>query len=192
MPEKYTRRKEAPGGFGLPTSAFLSRLTSKTNLWLILAVIFLLLVILTCFGLWGYKNNLVEEKGSLEERFEELTDQRDLAMETNFMELKNGIEDLKKALENRLYSSNLFEMLEELTLPQVQFTGLTTDFSQAKLNLEIEAVNYLTLAKQITAFEEDSRIIKAGFSQVRLETSGRIGSALDIELNPDFLRSRAE
>ena len=189
MPEKYKKRKEAAVGFKISATGFLSKLTSKTNLWLILTVGFLLLVVLIYFGLTGYKNNLVEEQRDLEERLMELTNQRDLGMEDDFIELKTGIEDLRKILENRLYSSKLFEFLEEITLPQVQFTGLEVDLSQAKLSLKAEAVDYLTLAKQVVALEEDSRIEKTDLSEVNLETSGRIASNLRIELNPDFLRT---
>lgn len=189
MPEKYKRRKEAAVGFKMSAAGFLNKLTSKTNLWLALTIGFLLLVILIYFGLTGYKNSLIEEKGNLEERLAQLTNQRDLEMEANFIELKTNIEDLRKVLENRLYSSKLFEMLEEITLPRVQFTGLEANLSQAKLNLKAEAVDYPTLAKQVVVFEQDSRIEKVDLSEVNLETSGRVGSDLRIELNPDFLRS---
>jgi len=186
MPEKY-KRKERPLA-GLPTT-LLSRLVSRANLWLILALIFLSLIILSYFGLWGYKNSLAEETRNLEERFEELAGQRNLELEANFIELKTSIENFKKFLGNRLYSSNLFEMLEELTLPQVQFIDLNVDLSQAVLELKAETVDYQTLAKQVVAFEEDKRIKKVEFSEVNLEPSGRVNSDLEIELNPDFLYS---
>lgn len=189
MPEKYKRRKEAAVGFKVSAAGFLNKLTSKTNLWLALTIVFLLLVILIYFGLTGYKNNLIEEKGNLEERLVELTNQRYLETEVNFMELKTNIDDLRKVLENRLYSSKLFEMLEEITLPQVQFTGLEADLSQAKLILKTETVDYSTLAKQVVVFEQDSRIEKVDLSEVNLETYGRIVSDLRVELNPDFLRA---
>lgn len=189
MPEKYKRRKEAAVDFKVSAAGFLDKLASKTNLWLALTVGFLLLVILIYFGLAGYKSNLIEERGNLEERLVQLTNQRDLEIEANFMELKTGIEDLRKVLENRLYSSKIFELLEEITLPQVQFTDLDADLSQAKLILKAEAVDYLTLAKQVVVFEQDLRIKKVDLSEVGLETSGRVASDLRVELDPDFLRS---
>ena len=65
---------------------------------------------------------------------------------------------------------------------------MSADLSQAKLNLKVEALNYLTLAKQVVVLEQDSRIKKVEFSGVSLGTSGRVGSDLELELNPDFLR----
>lgn len=183
MPEKYKEKKELSAGLKLS----LSKLGSKTNFWLILTVSFLVLVILICFGLWGYKNSLIREKENLEGEFEELTSQRDLELETNLIALKEGIDDFKKILEQRLYSSKFFKMLDELTLPRVQFTGLNADLSQAVIVLKTEVINYQTLAKQIVAFEQDWRIKKVELSEVRLNTAGRLDSDLGIELNPDFL-----
>ncbi len=187
MPEKYKRRGKPLTG--LP-STLLNRLTARANLWMMLALIFLVLVVLIYFGLWGYKNSLTEKEKSLERKFEELTGQRNLELEANFMELKENIESFKKFLENRLYSSNLFKILEELTLPQVQFVDFSADLSRAILELKAETINYQTLAKQVVAFEEDERIKKVEFSEVELEDSGRVSSDLRIELNPDFLLSR--
>jgi len=184
MPEKYKKRERPLAGF---PATLLGKLATRANFWLMLIVIFLGLVILSYFGLWGYKNSLVEENEDLERRFEELAGQRNLELEANFMELKESIENFKKFLGNRLYPSKLFEMLEELTLPQVQFIDLNTDFSQATLSLKTEAVDYQTLAKQVVVFEEDWRINKIELSEVNLEPSGRVSSDLEIKLNPDFL-----
>ena len=184
MPEKYKKREKPLAGF---PATLLGKLATQTNFWLMLIVIFLGLVILSYFGLWGYKNSLVEEKKDLERRFEELAGQRNLELEANFMELKESIENFKKFLGNRLYPSKLFEMLEELTLPRVQFIDLTADFSQATLSLKTETVDYQTLAKQVVVFEEDWRINKIEFSEVNLGPTGRVSSDLEIELNPDFL-----
>ena len=187
MPEKYKRKEKQLTGL---SATLLSRLITRANLWLMLSLIFLGLVTLTYFGLWGYKNSLAEEKEDLESRFEELAGQRNLELEANFMGLKENIENFKKFLGNRLYPSNLFEMLEELTLPQVQFIDLNANLSQAVIELKAETVDYQILAKQVVAFEEDERIKKVEFSEVELEPSGRVNSDLKIELNPDFLLSK--
>jgi len=192
MPEKYKRRRETAAGFKLSIVGFLSNLVSKTNLWLALTISFLILVVLGYLGLWSYKDSLIIEKGNLEREIEGLTNQRNLETETNFIEIKDGIDDLKKILENLFYPSELFEMLEEIALPQVQFTDLNVDLSQTGLSLDIEAIDYLTLAKQIVAFEQDLRIKKVELSDVELDISGRIGSNLEIELDADFLRGFSE
>jgi hypothetical protein len=191
IPEKYKRTEESAGESKLPTVGFSrlsSQLTAKANLWLVLSLSLLIMVILACFGLWGYQNSLIKEKETLESRITKLESQRDLELEANFMELKKGIENFKKILKIHIYPSQLFKMLEELTLPQVQFTDFSADLSQAKISLKVEAINYNTLAKQIVVFGGDSRIKKIELSEVSLDAAGRAGSNLEIELEPSFLR----
>jgi len=183
MPEKYKRQPEITEGNKSPFIGFLSRLFSQTKFLLFLAIGFLILVILICFGLWGYQKSLIEEKTNLENQLAELNNKRNLELEADFMDLKNGIEDLKKILKNRLYSSQIFEMLEELTLPQVRFANLDADFSQAKLKLEIEAADYTTLAQQVFVFKEDKRIKEISLSGVELSETGRVNSAFNIKTN---------
>ncbi len=161
---------------------------AKANLWLALSLILLIIAVLATFGFWGYKDNLIKEKGNLEEKIKELDNQRDLDLEANFIELKKGIESFKNILKTHIYPSYLFKMLEELTLPQVRFIEFGADLSQAKITLTTETVNYNILAKQIVAFEQDSRIEKVELSEVSLGDTGGVGSELEIELNPDFLR----
>jgi hypothetical protein len=189
MPEKYKRREETPAGVKPSVINFLNKLASKSGLWLFLTFTLLILIIFAFFVLQDYKNNLIGEKENLEERIGELNNQRDLELEANFIELKKGIEDFKKVLENRPYPSKIFEMLEEITLPQVQFTDLNADLLQAKLVLKTEAENYSALAEQILVFEQDSRIKKIEFAKIDLGPSGRVGSNLEIELNLDFFTS---
>jgi hypothetical protein len=66
------------------------------------------------------------------------------------------------------------------------------DLAENKLSLTIEAIDYHTFAKQLVVFEQDERIKKTNFSEVNLETSGRVGSSLEIELEPNFIRQQNE
>lgn len=145
-------------------------------------------VILVWLGLWGYQNSLVKERNELIKRMEDLQNQRDLDLESNLTDLTKGIDNLKNILDTRIYSSYFFTMLEELTLPYVQFTKLNGDFSQAKLFLEVAAVDYKTLAKQIVVLEDDWRVKEIDLTSTELSDLGGITSNLEIELDPSFLR----
>jgi hypothetical protein len=184
MPEKYKKRVRVGGEL---KQSLLGFFHTKVNLWLILSSVLLIIVILICFGLWGYKISLNKNKKMLFARFEELQSQRDLDLEASFMELKERIGNFKDILGKRIYSLNIFKMLEELTLPQVQYTSFNTDLNQLTVILKTEAANYNTLAKQVFVFKEDSRIKKVEFSVINLGKGGWVSSDLELELNPDFL-----
>ena len=188
MPEKYKRGEELVPESKLAPASLSERMVTKANLWLGLSLSLLIIVILITFGLWGYQNSLIREKANLEERITESESQRDLDLEANFVELKKGIENFKNVSKTHIYPSYLFEMIEELTLPQVRFVEFGADLSKAKVTLTAEAVNYNILAKQIVVLEQDSRIKKVELSEVSLGDTGGVGSELEIEFNPDFLR----
>lgn len=65
----------------------------------------------------------------------------------------------QSVLENHAHWSGVLRLLEETALPQVQFGGLSGAES-GTLNFEVFARDYTTLAKQIVAFRQDSRVRK--------------------------------
>ena len=190
MPEKYKQKGIGGDSKKLPEvglSKIFDRLTPKGDFWFTLSTVLLIIIILSCFGLWGYKINLSKEMDSLSQKFGELKDQRNLELEASFTELKGKIESFKSILAKRVYFLNALKMLEELTLTQVYYTDFGADLKMAAISLGIQAANYNILAKQVAVFEDDSRIEVVGFSKISLEKSGWVGSNLNLKLDPSFL-----
>jgi len=192
MPEKYKKKGIGSGsklsGNGL--LKFFGKFTFKANSLFVLSFVLLISIILISFGLWGYKINLNENKEILVQKVEKLQNQRDLDLENNFMDLKEKIDNFKDIINKRIYSLNLLETIEELTLPLVQYNDFSVNLNELLVNLGIEADNYSSLAKQVVIFEEDPRIKSVIFSEVKLERSGLVGSDLEIILNSSFLHSK--
>lgn len=185
MPKKYDHGKDA----GQPTViSKSSKFIPKESSFVVLSVILLTIVILISAGLWWYEYSMDKEKQNLNAKLQELASQRDLDLEANFIELKDGIDNLKKLLDNHIRSSELFVMIEDLTLPQVQFISFDSDLLESTLSLDIRAVNYNIFAKQLVVFEQDQRIKSLIFSKVAMDNDGGVGSSLELELDPNFLR----
>lgn len=185
MPKKYDHGKDA----GQPTAiSKSSKFIPKESSFVVLSVILLTIVILISAGLWWYEYSMDKEKQNLNAKLQELASQRDLDLEANFIELKDGIDNLKKLLDNHIRSSELFVMIEDLTLPQVQFISFNSDLLKSTLSLDIRAVNYNIFAKQLVVFEQDQRIKSLIFSKVAMDNDGGVGSSLELELDPNFLR----
>jgi len=192
MPKKYKKSEKSVSAIKSPEVYFARLqkwLINRERLLLNITAVLLVIVIAGALGIRGYKSSLIKEKEGLIQKAEELNNQRDLAAEARFVKLKGNIENMQEILQNHIYSSKFFEMLEELTLPRVVFNELNADFLQAKVNLDTEAADYQTLVKQMVVFEQDERVKKVKLSEVGLETTGRIGSDLELELEPFFLRS---
>jgi len=191
IPDKYKKKDKV--GIKSKASAFGSlseQITSKNNVLMFLSVGFLIVVVLTCLGLWGYQANLIKKKVFLTERIENLQNQRNDDLENNFVELGKRIGGFEKTLENRIYFSKIFEMIEELTLSQVQFIDMNIDLTENKFNLKTEVSSYSVLAKQVIIFKEDPRIKSVELSKAGLSTYGRVASELILELDNSFSLSK--
>lgn len=185
LPEEYQKKSSLVGGLGF------SRLKSAEyliNVWVVVSLILIVAAVAVYSGLFFYRNKLTKEKNNLESQIVQIEAQRDVAMEENFMQLEKGIGDLKKILENRVYPSELFKMLEELTLPAVWYDNMKVDFFEAAFDLEVTTNDYNTLAKQAVIFQNDSRIKKVNFSDATLGKEGYVSSSFTIALNPISLR----
>jgi hypothetical protein len=190
MPEKYKTGEGLDGQTGQAILSLAEKISSRANLWLWLSVGLLLLVVLVSLGLWGYRLNLEKKSTSLSGQIEQLESKRDLELEAEFSRLNSTIENLKKIFAKRIYPSKVLALLEELTLPQVQFTDLSIDFIQSTFDLKARAVDYDVIAKQVVVFESDERVKSISFSQVNMDEEGGVSSDFSIELSPSFLLSQ--
>ncbi|MAF20838.1 MAG: hypothetical protein CMI55_04120 [Parcubacteria group bacterium] len=190
MPKKYEQKQGAGQQVKMSRDSFsqITKLAPKAGFWMASSIILLIIIIVACLGLWGYQDSLIKEKKSLTVKLEDLGSQRDLDLEANFTELNKGIENLKNLLKNHIRSSELFAMIEQLTLAQVQIVSFGADLSQSSLSLDVEAVDYKTMAKQLVVFKEDDRVKEVIFSEVGMDVDGRVKSTIGLELDLSFLK----
>lgn len=151
------------------------------------AAIFLLVAVLGCLGLWGYKMSLDRQKENLNQKISELNQTRDVDFEKNLMDLKSKIDGLKNILNNQTYSSNIFFLLEELVVPQVRFASLDSDVSKLTISLGALATSVDALVKQIVVFKNDSRIKTANFTSVSTDNSGQINTTIELRLKSSII-----
>lgn len=185
MPKKYDQIQGA-GKSSVALNG--ARFIPKQESFVISSIILLIVVVLISAGLWWYEYSLNKEKDNLNAKLQELANQRDLDLEANFTELKDGIDNLKKLLDNHIRSSGLFVMVEELSLPQVQFVSFGSDLLESTLSLDVKAASYNVFAKQVVVFQQDERIKNVTFSEVVMDDDGGVSSSLKLELDPNFLR----
>lgn len=180
-------KKEVPYGFKSSAGGFSQPVEpKKRNLGFLffLPVALLIIVVLVYLGLWGYKLSLDSKNKALDKNIEELNSQRDLKLENEFITIKESIDNLKTLIKKRVYPVSFFNLFEQITLARVWFPNFSVDFKEGKIDGDIEANNYNTLAKQIIVFEQDGHIKKVEVSSVGLRDSGGVGAKIQIEFSP--------
>ncbi len=191
MPGKYKKEQDQKNGEVVSNKGlkqikegFLGLIVGWSKILVAIFIVFALVSL----GLWGYVLSLENKKEALSQKIEELQGQRNLALEEDFKEMKKGIDNLKTILADRLYSTQVFSMIEDLVLPDAYFKKAQIDLNEGKLNLEASVMNYTVLAKQILVFEEDDRVEKVDVSSANMDQAGQVSSDLSLDLNKSFLK----
>ncbi|OHA99817.1 MAG: hypothetical protein A3E93_01140 [Candidatus Zambryskibacteria bacterium RIFCSPHIGHO2_12_FULL_43_12b] len=85
--------------------------------------------------------------------------------------------------------SELFNLLETQTLPNVRFTSFGYDDNELGLTFDIkgEAKSYATLAYQAKVLSENPYIINAQFSDFDLNEDGNVVFSLKANINPNLI-----
>lgn len=155
----------------------------------LLAVLLLVTAVVSVIGVYLYKarlasvvNSKIESINLAEKAFEPT-----VILELRQLDIR--LRAASELLENHVAVVDFFESLGETTLPDVQYSGINIDFSQAvpAVSTTGEARGYLAIAQQSDLFSENRYIENAIFSNFTRTDTGRITFSLSFTINPDLL-----
>ncbi len=175
-------------GFETKGDSLLSLFEPKAGVILTASIIFLTLSLLIWGGLWWYQNSIVQKTTLVTSRIDELQAQRDVEIEKVLIELDKSIKNLDEVLKDRIYPVNIFNVLEDLVLPEVFFSSFSSDVSEATVSTHVIAQNYKILAEQMIVFKESSRIENVEFNSINLGDEGNASADFIISLDPGLLK----
>ena len=162
-----------------------------TNLLSFLSAIIFIIALVVSLASFGYQlflENKLNAKGVELEVFRNTIEQEKIA---EFQALDQKIRAARELLNNHVSMTNLFEYLEANTLPNVQFRSFDQEIGQdgALLTTKLEGVagDYATLALQSDIFGRGNVLTKITFSNISLDSLGRILFSLEAEVNKDSL-----
>ncbi len=151
----------------------------KSKYFLVFLVV--IFVCLVTIGFLVYKEIVLsKESKNLNDQFQSLNQILDPKSERMAVKLENKLDKISLLSESHIYSSQLFNLLEELTLPEVQFLKLQIDLEKAEISLDGQTDSYKSLARQITIFEENKNIKSVVASGIQLGEDGRLKFHLKI------------
>ena len=181
IPKEYKKTKI---GFG--------RVISKIG---VIAIILVILALLAYGGLLFYSSKMEENINSIQAQIKELNQQRDEEFEKEVVATDKALKNLKTIFKNHLYWSNIFSTIEELTVPELGFTGFSGNLSgssSATISLAGRTSGYTYLAKQMVSFQENDSISGIVVSGISLSTEGGIEFVLNINFSEDILLQKKQ
>jgi hypothetical protein len=199
IPQEYQSEEKKIGWSFLNSpffrKIFMSRifmtLEKKAGFILFLSIIFLFFSITSAIGFWTYKNFvLIEQNKKLDEQIKQFQDQRDLVLEKELKNIDCAIIQLKNILENHVYPSEVFKLLEQTTISQVQFLSFSGNLKDNKISLAGLAERLSVLAQQSDILKKNKNIKEESvlMTNINRNSEGRITFNLSFELASGFLK----
>lgn len=146
------------------------------------------LMILAYAGMeFGYAPYLEAKRNALQEKQREVSAQITPAQEEDLILFYSQLTNLQKLLSEHARPSASFTMIEQITLPQVQYGQMSLIVSEQKLSLLGTAFDFLTVAQQAQQYI-NAREVDTVFLKKTQRDKGLATFDIDVRLNPDALR----
>lgn len=169
-------------------------LVSGNDPFVIIGLSILGLMLLAAGGVFLYNQYLGHERDT---KFAAIQSaQKNINQQTiqDFIRLRDRFASANELLTNHVELSELFDVLESITLQNVQYTNLKVVVSgdhSAQLTANGFAKNFNTLAAQSNALAGEKRIRRAIFSGITLNKDNTVSFTLAAELDPSLVIASA-
>lgn len=113
----------------------------------------------------------------------------------DFIRLRNRIRIAQGLLDQHVYASQFFDVLEGLTLQNVRFQSLIMsvgDDRTAKIEMHGIARSFNALAAESAAFAGEKRIRRAIFSNIMADKNGVVNFSLRAEIDPKLIQRASD
>jgi hypothetical protein len=152
----------------------------------IIPIVLIIITAIICAGLFFYEETLSNKISDLDNEIDQINQKISNELDTEVISFQKHLNNLKKMLDDHIYYSNLFSLIEKTTVPTVSFESFNGDVSSKKIQLKGKAISFSSLAKQIVAFREAEEIDKVNFSSASIGTDGGIGFDLSLFLKQEM------
>jgi hypothetical protein len=168
------------------------KIRSGTDILLIGSLILLALTIAAAGAIYGYQLYLQKVSVSKAQDLQKAQAAIDQSTVEGFVRLSSRLANAKTILDQHIFPSQFFDLLENLTLQSVHFNTLTFTLNKdksASIDMNGVAKNFNALAAQSAAFANEKRIKHAIFSGFSVNKDNSVSFELSAELDPKLVLS---
>lgn len=160
------------------------------SLFYFLAIFLLVVVILASGGLFFYKNYLTKQKNGLSES---LSASRESFEEETIEELNlfnRRTDAVKQILSNHVALTPVFSLLEEITVPTIQFKSFNQQVLGKESSVKIEGVakdyRAIVLQSEVFSGEKGNAFKNVIFSDLEKDKNGHVNFNLSFNVDPNL------
>lgn len=131
-------------------------------------------------ALGRYQFSLEKQLGQLNDQLVESERARDKKGEQNLRVLKERMTLVSNILEEHIYWTKAFSLIESLLQSQIRFKSFVGLTEGNKIRIQGQAASYTVLAKQLAAFFTDRSIVDIALGKVSVTANGMVEFSLEI------------
>ncbi len=160
-----------------------------TNLFTVISSVVFIATLLASGGAFAYKKYLTDQVNKASSELGSATEAFAPDKIQELVDASSRLATTKHLLVNHVTVSEVFSLLQSLTVSKVRFTSFEFSIKENHMSVAMdgESQTYNALANQSDAFSQNSFIIAPLFSDVNLTTQGNIGFKFVATLNPDLV-----
>lgn len=147
------------------------------------------LLLLSWGGLKFYQRSLESQTAKARQEYAKVFGNTEQELAKKVVDLESRMTLVQSALKNHVYSSEFFNRLSAVTLPQVQWVSCNLTLKNSQAALKGRTASYSILAKQILSLQsKDSGFSNVLASGISLDKAGGVGFDVSLSLDPKILQ----
>ena len=143
--------------------------------------------LVTMFAFGRYESSLQSRVEQLNTQIADFEKTRNKNEEQNLRLVKERIETANRLLDGHFYWSKALDTVVGLLQSEVRFKSFAGDVTTGKISINVQALNYAVLAKQIASFLTEESISNFTLSKITPAASGILETGIEINFNKERL-----
>jgi len=176
-------------GLSSTTTATSSPYAVAPNIFSIIATILFVGSLLVSAGLFGYEKLLTSQIAQADKDLVAARNAFELDTIHNLIDISSHISSTKQLLQKHVVISEVFNLLQSLTVKNVRFDSFSYVEKADSLSISMtgEAKNYNTLAAQSAIFLANTSIKNPSFSDFTLTDTGNVTFKFSADIDPSVV-----
>jgi len=161
----------------------------RTNIFSVLSTVLFILGLLAAGGVFAYKQYVSAQVAQASTDLGAAKDAFQPEKIQEFVDVSSRLSAAKQLLNKHIEVSQMFKLLQSLTVSKVRFSSLQYGTNQGVIGvtLEGEAQSYNVLAQQSELFAQNSFIQNPQFSDFKLSDNGNIEFKVAATIDPTLV-----
>jgi hypothetical protein len=165
-----------------------SRKSLEENKSIIFGLVVILVVVAAYWAIYFYKGYLRDNIEQVVTRVEEVNAERDVPMEDEVLALDAKLSDIGLLLDNHIFTTKMFEFVENVTHPKVYFSSFSFEASRGAITVSGVTDSYVTFGEQYLYLDDLEEVSNVKISSVQVTKDGQVRFGLSFNIDSSIYR----